>query len=658
MALLRTFIIAFIFIPGFLFGQIDWYQTELDFGDHVHDPTVFQDFDGCYYLMSTNNNLTLFQSSNLVNWSQKDRLLTRVPSWISSINSDVSDFWAPHLVFMEGKYYAYYSGSSFGSRNSGIGVLVSEQLNPDSSGYGWTDLGEVIHTTTDSSYNAIDPAIVQDQDGKWWMVFGSWQTTGIRMVEIDPSTGKRTSENNKIYHLADRNNSAGIEGPDIRYHDGYYYLFVAWDDCCSTTATYKTKVGRSESITGTYVNKSGTDMRNGASTALLNGYSIYIGPGGGSTFKTSNREYFVHHWYENHTDYYYPRPHFREIIWGDDGWPVLGQPYYGRRQAYEAEHAKVKKVSYAKNSSGASNGIYVKNINQGTSQVRFPIHSFQDGRRIVRVRYGAESEASHWLIVNGDDSVEVAYPAGDLTDFPDTQYVYQEVELAQGYNELIFKPGRGEATLDRIDLLRLAEATIEAGGYDDGLKVSYIEEGANVAIAPGGWLKYEYVFFNEGGFDSLFVRASKTCNGTISFSIDSKGGSPSDTMDIDLVSGQEHSYVLKSAFSELTADHDLYIQNLGNDTLFIDEFGFYGPTFTPDPYILGERNLIANSELKVFPNPATDVLYLNKTVDWELYTLTGTLIKAGYGEEICLQGLNGGLYILRSGQQVIKLLKN
>jgi arabinan endo-1,5-alpha-L-arabinosidase len=85
--------------------------------------------------------------------------------------------------------------------------------------------------------NCIDPDVFYDEDGRMWMVYGSW-SGGIFLIEIDEETGY------PIYPEADEENHVdsyygkkllggyhnSIEGPHIMYDEtsGYYYLFLSY----------------------------------------------------------------------------------------------------------------------------------------------------------------------------------------------------------------------------------------------------------------------------------------------------------------------------------------------------------------------------------------------------------------------------------------------
>ena len=273
-------------LVGYVFAA-DWYAKDVRFGGH--DPSIVRHESG-YALMVTNNMLTLYTSEDAVNWKDHGKQMQTIPAWLKSVAPTMEDIWAPDIYYFGDEYRVYYTGSVFGKRSSGIGVMGSKSIVPNTDGFGWKDYGEVVHTVLSDSYNAIDADVAVDNKGEYWMVFGSWGT-GIKMVKLDSATGRRSSSDTKIYDLASRNGK-GEEGPSLIEHDGKYFLFTAWDVCCKMGSaseiegdTYHTRVGRADQVTGPYLDKAGVDMMAGGGTTVLERYGRYYGPGGGEAFK-------------------------------------------------------------------------------------------------------------------------------------------------------------------------------------------------------------------------------------------------------------------------------------------------------------------------------------------------------------------------------------
>jgi arabinan endo-1,5-alpha-L-arabinosidase len=208
----------------------------------------------------------------------------------------------------------YYAASTFGSRKSAIFLATSSTGLSGS----WTNQGLVIESSDSNDYNCIDPNLFVDASGKWWLSFGSFWS-GIKMVALNSSTGKRSDST--ILSIAKRTDNGGaIEAPFVTSHGGYYYLWVSFDLCCKgASSTYRVMVGRSSSVTGPYVDKSGKAMTSGGGTEVLAGHGSIHGPGGQSVFTDSDADVLVYHYYADSGASYLGI----NLIRYDNGWPVV-----------------------------------------------------------------------------------------------------------------------------------------------------------------------------------------------------------------------------------------------------------------------------------------------------------------------------------------------
>lgn len=118
--------------------------------------------------------------------------------------------WAPDTQLVNGTYYMYYSGAKFGDKCSMIGVATSATGYPGT----WVDLGAVFDSCS-AGYNAIDPNLLPDTDGRWYLTFGSF-FAGIYSVELDPATAK-LKPGAPFIKVASRNLLIGnaVEGPFV-----------------------------------------------------------------------------------------------------------------------------------------------------------------------------------------------------------------------------------------------------------------------------------------------------------------------------------------------------------------------------------------------------------------------------------------------------------
>ncbi|RAY15866.1 arabinan endo-1,5-alpha-L-arabinosidase [Actinomadura craniellae] len=261
----------------------------------THDPTMIRTSDGTYYTYSTHNGLEARSSTNRIDFAAAGAALPSGASWARQYSGDARELWAPDVSYQNGQYYMYYSASSFGSNHSAIGLAISSTGRPGS----WRDRGRVITSSSRDSFNAIDPQLTVDAQGRWWLAFGSWWT-GIKMIRIDPATGNRHADRT-IHSLAGRTRTdLGIEAPHIVHRGGYYYLFTSWDLCCrGTGSTYKIMVGRSASITGPYVDRNGVRLTSGGGTEVLATHGgRVIGPGGQSVYRDGTQDLLVYHYYD------------------------------------------------------------------------------------------------------------------------------------------------------------------------------------------------------------------------------------------------------------------------------------------------------------------------------------------------------------------------
>ncbi|MES1176614.1 MAG: arabinan endo-1,5-alpha-L-arabinosidase [Myxococcales bacterium] len=314
--------------PGPGGGPVTTSTTHLNIG--VHDPSVI--WNGSRYdLFATGGRLNIRSSTNLQQWTNVGNVFNTQPAWIATtLGSAPADLWAPDVSYFNCRYHVYYAGSSFGSNNSVIGLATSPTLDSTSPDYKWTDQGQVVRSMTSDNYNAIDPNLAFDDAGDAWLSFGSFWS-GIKLRKIDVATGKTSTTDTTLYSIAGRkptDNNGAIEAPSIISHNGFYYLFVSYDNCCNNVnSTYRTMVGRAPKITGPYTNKAGAAMTTGAAEQLLATAGRYIGPGGGTAFKNGSTYLYAFHYYDG-MDNGASKLQVRPINFDASDWPTLGDPLF------------------------------------------------------------------------------------------------------------------------------------------------------------------------------------------------------------------------------------------------------------------------------------------------------------------------------------------
>lgn len=300
-------------------------MLELDgFITNIHDPVIAHEGD-MYYVYSTGSRLIIICSPDMLTWEFCGRVFESYPAWTSEVNANLVDGWAPDISFFNGKWHLYYAVSTFGSQESAIGLVTSPTLDPKAADYGWTDAGMVLRSHVGDLWNAIDPALVLDEAGEPWLAWGSfWH--GIFIRKIDPATGM-FADGTEAVALADRTTGVVdhklIEAPFLVNHDGFWYLFTSFDQCCQGAASnYNVRIGRSEALTGPYVDRDGVPLLEGGGTLLLDAYDKWKGPGHNGMLVEEGVHWMVYHAYNaNHNGI--PELRIESIAWDAEGWPTL-----------------------------------------------------------------------------------------------------------------------------------------------------------------------------------------------------------------------------------------------------------------------------------------------------------------------------------------------
>ncbi len=293
-------------------------------GIGVHDPSTIVKCNDEYWVFITGPNTPSFHSHDLMTWVRGPQANPMPPAWVTQavpLNRG-NDFWAPDIIQVGDKFMLFFAVSSFGKNTSAIGVATNPTLDPNDSAYRWTDGGIVVQSHENDDFNTIDPAAFLDADGKLWLSFGSFWS-GIKLIELDPTTGRRIAPDSPMYSLAHWDS---IEAPYIYRHDGHYYLFVSLGMCCrGVNSTYHTRVGRAEKVTGPYLDRDGKDLLLGGGTLVVDTEKPYIGPGHAGIIEKDGKFWFSCHFYDGTTPRGTSRLSIRPLTWSVDGWPVVGK---------------------------------------------------------------------------------------------------------------------------------------------------------------------------------------------------------------------------------------------------------------------------------------------------------------------------------------------
>ncbi|PAD38031.1 arabinan endo-1,5-alpha-L-arabinosidase [Terribacillus sp. 7520-G] len=282
----------------------------------LHDPSLTKE-GNVWWAFGTGevdkNGIRVLRSEDGRRWGATPVIFPQpLPWWKQYVPNHASNQWAPDVSYYNGRYWVFYSVSSFGSNTSLIGLTSTTSIQSGN----WRDDGLVIRSTPANDYNAIDGDLVIDANGEPWLSFGSFWS-GIKLTKLDKNTMKPTGT---IHSIAARPNVPNnpIEAPNITYRNGYYYLFVSFDHCCrGVDSDYKIAVGRSKNITGPYVDKNGRNMLDGGGTIFDAGNERWIGPGHQDVY---DNNVFVRHAYDAENNGI-PRLLINDLYWDSNGWP-------------------------------------------------------------------------------------------------------------------------------------------------------------------------------------------------------------------------------------------------------------------------------------------------------------------------------------------------
>ena len=301
------------------------YQNPV-FNHDFPDPNLVQAKDGYFYAYSTQASwqkeafggqyvTPVLRSKNLVSWEVVGDALSKKPDWKTE-----GGIWAPDATYRRHTYFLYYSFSTWGDPNPGVGVATSK--NPAGP---FTDHGKLFLSKELGVDNSIDP-VVFTVNKKPYLVWGSFH--GIYAVQLSKDG---TKVKGTKFQLAGN----AYEGSFIYQKGKYYYYFGSAGSCCEgAKSTYQVKVGRAATFKGPYMDRDGKPLLENGGTLLLQknpGEEGFIGPGHNGDIVTdkAGQTWMIYHAFDK-------KDPVRRVMLLDkiswvDGWPVIdgAQPSVG-----------------------------------------------------------------------------------------------------------------------------------------------------------------------------------------------------------------------------------------------------------------------------------------------------------------------------------------
>ncbi len=296
-----------ILLGGFLAMASAIPTFALDGAPYIHDPSTIVKCDGKYYTFGTGRGGLISDDG----WT-----------WRSGAVRPGGGA-APDAIKIGDRYLVAYSatGGGLGGGHAGqVLTMWNKTLDPDSPDFKFTEPVEVARSLDDEDCDAIDAGLLLDPTtGRLWLSYGTYFGF-IRIVELDPATGKRVEGNEPVDVAID------CEATDLIYRDGWYYLLGTHGTCCDgPNSTYNIVVGRSRNVTGPYLDNIGRDMLKGGGKMVIAAGDRNTGPGHfGRYIEDDGVEKMSFHYEADFDRGGRSVLAIRPLLWKND-WPVAGE---------------------------------------------------------------------------------------------------------------------------------------------------------------------------------------------------------------------------------------------------------------------------------------------------------------------------------------------
>ena len=233
---------------------------------------------------------------------------------------------APDVIKIGDRYYMAYAkggGGMSGGHASNVYVMWTKSLDPNSPEFKFNDETVVASSNGIEDNDAIDPAFLLDPTGRLWLSYGTY-FGNIRIVELDPKTGKRVAGNRPVDVAID------MEATDLIYRDGWFYLLGTHGTCCDgANSTYNIRVGRSRNVLGPYVDNLGIPLLKGGGKLVVAASGHFVGPGHFGRLELGDGvEKFSCHYEADLDRGGRSVLDIRPLLWRD-GWPLGGDNFWG-----------------------------------------------------------------------------------------------------------------------------------------------------------------------------------------------------------------------------------------------------------------------------------------------------------------------------------------
>ena len=278
---------------------------------YIHDPSTLAECDGKYYTFGTGGGGLISDDG----WAWHGGAVR--PG--GGAAPDVMKIGDRYLII-----YGATGGGLGGGHNGRILTMWNKTLDPKSPDFRFSKPVEVCSSDGLEDQDAIDPCLFLDPNtGRLWVTYGTYFGS-IRLIELDPTTGRRVAGNKE------RDIAIDCEATDLIYRDGWYYLLGTHGTCCDgPNSTYNIVVGRSRNVEGPYLDNMGRDMLHGGGRMVVAAGDRKYGPGHfGRTIVDKGVEVMSCHFESDLDRSGRSVLGILPLLW-HNGWPVAGKPFRG-----------------------------------------------------------------------------------------------------------------------------------------------------------------------------------------------------------------------------------------------------------------------------------------------------------------------------------------
>ena len=316
---MKSHILAAAFLLAAAVRTLPAQAPALDGEPYIHDPSTIMQCEGKFYTFGTGGGGLISGDG----WT-----------WHSGAVRPGGGV-APDVIHIGDRYWMSYAtggGGMSGGHASRVHTMWTKTLDPKSPDFGFYDDTIVASSDGIEDCDAIDPAFLLDPtDGRLWLSYGTYFGF-IRLVELDPKTGKRIAGNQPV------NIAIDMEATAMMYRDGWYYLLGTHGTCCDgANSTYNLRVTRSRKVTGPFLDNMGIDALKGGGKlfAAASGRFVGLGHFGLLDLGEGVQKFSCH--YEADLDRSGRSVlDIRPLFW-KDGWPVAGDNFQAGTYEIESE---------------------------------------------------------------------------------------------------------------------------------------------------------------------------------------------------------------------------------------------------------------------------------------------------------------------------------